>query len=103
MHFSSKYKRVKLISENKFYIHPQQIPIGFRWEMRCDQKTGTYKKMLIKIFFQFIPCTGTIEKVFENDYFREIFENFNSSHSCQPGIFKNTCCGNRFRSTESVI
>lgn len=96
--FCSKYKRKKLFLENSFYVEPQQIPIGFRWEMRFNRDSFTYSRKLIQNFFQFIPVTKTLTTIFKNSSFRNLFKDFNISHSCTSGIYKFGCCGDHFQS-----
>lgn len=96
--FTSKYKRQQYFSKTINFVEPKSVAIGFRWEQRIQKKTSIYKRQLVQNFFQFIPITQTITSVFKNNYYRELFINFNESHCCEPDTYKYSCCGKYFQS-----
>ena len=69
----SKYKREKNFESSKFYVKPRSIVISTRWDRKYCTKSKSYKKCLIQNFFQYIPILSTIEALFSNTSFHDLY------------------------------
>lgn len=98
---STVFKRNKKLSENDFYVKPQEIAIGLRWERKKIRRNG--RKMwvprLIQSTFQFFSIVGTLQAIFKSKEFRDMYFQYNSSktHNCTEGTIVDYCCGSTFK------
>lgn len=96
--FCSSFKRQKIFISNPFYVKPEEISVGFRWEKRFNTRTLSYNNKSVPNIFQFIPITKTLKSIFSNLDFFKLFLDFNNSHICKKDTYRYACCGNRFQS-----
>lgn len=47
------------------------------------------------IFMYTVPVSKTLHALFESKCFRDAF--FANDHVCEPGVWKNVCCGSLYR------
>lgn len=108
--FQTTYKRKKDYSSKSNYVHPREMAIGTRWEMKKFRRTyrRTNASKIIKIprmiqcFFQYVPILDTLKSLFDQDEFSEMHFKYNSSdsrHMCQEGRYMSFCCGRTFKNS----
>lgn len=97
---STVFKRRKKFSENPFYVQPQEIAIGMRWERKKIKRRGRsiWVPRLIQSTFQYVPIVQTLQTLFKSKEFREMYfqYNANKNHQCNEGTYFDYCCGSTF-------
>lgn len=85
----SDFKRTRQLTQQKTFIEP--IPVCYGTTL-CTV-TRNYKSVHINkaLLFYKIPLTQTLEALFDNNSFKSMF--INQNHICEPGVYKNFCCG----------
>lgn len=101
--YCSKYIRREALKNNVYYVAPEEIPVGHRWETKFNRSTGDYKKIIVQNRFIFIPITQTIKKLFLNIHFRSLFKEHQESHNCETSVYKYPCCGSSFQSLPEKV
>lgn len=97
--YETSYKFQKKIGTSLAYVHPEEMAIGNRFEMKRCQKTQIAVPRLIQSTFQFVPITKTVKSLFANADFRNMYMTYNSrgEHACTEGRYEYFCCGSVFK------
>ncbi|CAD6219684.1 GSCOCG00012934001-RA-CDS [Cotesia congregata] len=48
------------------YIHPVEIPLGYRIDQKLDRSSGTYSPDLVMETYQYVPVIDTLKLVISN-------------------------------------
>lgn len=94
--FTTEYRRKKELKKNPFYVEPEAISFGSVTKVvRRKHRQCIITKPLI---LYKVPVRKTIEALFKNEQFKIEFSK-SQLHVCQPGIYKNVCCGRVYENT----
>lgn len=104
------FKRRKHYAHELRYVHPKEMAIGTRWEMkkfrRINKRTGTSKIIkiprMIQCTFQYVSILNTLKSLFNQDDFMEMYFDYNSGekrHRCD-GKYSSFCCGETFKNSQ---
>lgn len=91
----STYKRQKKIENTKYYVKPEEKPIGSKWRMVPNSSKSIPDYELIQRRFQFVAISETLRSLFDNDVFKQMFLEYNNKkpHTCENGSYYDFCCG----------
>lgn len=99
--YETAYKFNKKVRSNSAYVHPEERVIGTRIEMKRCSKSNIAIPRMIQSTFQFVPITKTLESLFRNEDFRNLYLKHNSGkHVCTAGQYKYFCCGSVYKNNE---
>lgn len=102
--FSSAFKRKQDMISDEFYVAPNEIAIGTRFELKKLKKNGKVLKIprLMQSTFQYISILETIKTLFKCSDFHDLYftHNNENDHICKSGQYKYFCCGDRFKKIE---
>lgn len=106
---NSKNKRDKFFSKNATFIEPEEKAIGLHWEMK-KHSSSLYLPTQVQSKYQYVSITDTLISLFDKDDFRKVYLDYNSSdmmisnksrkHICEPGRYRDFCCGNIFEKND---
>lgn len=89
---STSYKRKKEL-KNKGYVEPIETAIGQKWKTKQNPLSGLPDYSITQTTFQYIPILRTLEHLFGQESFKQIFLEHNSDgHVCQAGLYERFCC-----------
>lgn len=91
----STYKRQKKIENTKYYVKPEEKPIGSKWRMVPNSSKSIPDYELIQRRFQFVAISETLRSLFDNDVFKQMYFEYNNKkpHTCENGSYYDFCCG----------
>lgn len=92
--YSSKFKRDKQNVKGNFYVAPVSRSLGGRWVVRKTKKYLHSTKHFVQSTFQYIPILETLEKLFKNQSFKDLY--FASNHVCDNKRLVSFCCSENF-------
>lgn len=101
MNTTTKLKNI--IRKNPLFVEPTEKAIGLKWKnAKVDPLTQIPDHGLIQSTFQYVSILKTLEALFKNDIFRELYIKYNKheKHKCVSGIYKDFCCGSICRSVD---
>lgn len=81
--FSTRYRRDKEITSKKLYVAPETIEF--------DTKKDS---------IQYIPIIKTLESVFSDEDFKNIYFAYNDTNTCVEGEYSEYCCGENYKNSE---
>lgn len=100
----TSFRRKKDAKSNPLYVAPKELSIGTRYELIKTKKRGEIAQIprLIQSTFQYISILETIKSLFRCNEFRDLYFEYNHGrdHVCQPGTYKDFCCGDNFKKIE---
>lgn len=97
----SASKLKKTFEKNPFFVKPIEKAIGLKWKnAKVDQQTQVPDYGLIQSTFQYVPILQTLNALFTNNPFREMYFKYNlhDKHRCEKGVYKQFCCGSVYQS-----
>lgn len=106
------YFRQKVLSKNKYYVAPIEIPMGLKWKTKIESDSDLPDHKLVQSTFQFVPPSKTLAALFSNPKFKRTFIEYNNQkqlNGCVQGVYDDYCCGNVaknfeiFRSSDTII
>lgn len=86
----SDYKRKKILHSSNYFISPKPIALSIRHDLK--RKYSELDKSTETADFYFVAPTDILKKLFLNKCFRDAYTH--EDHVCQPGIYRDFCCGN---------
>lgn len=93
--YKTTYLRNKTFKTHKHYFSAKQYSIKLK---RSKTKTKGKKRMKNKqCTFSYIHINKSLEIIFSNKSFRNLYENYNTHHSCNPKNLEGYCCGTNFK------
>lgn len=101
--FKTAYKRQKFVESFPSYVKPREIAIGTHFEMKRLKNQNISIPKLLQSRGYYIPITETVRVLFDNQHFRDVYMQFNSSnsiereHMCAEGVYCGFCCGKTFK------
>lgn len=102
--FGSSFRRKRNAKSDPSYVAPKELSIGTRYELIKTKRHGKMIKIprLIQSTFQYISILETIKSLFQCNEFRNLYfeHNHGRDHVCQPGVYKDFCCGDNFKKNE---
>lgn len=95
--YDSKYKRDQHFKKSIFYVEPEELSIGTRWDNKIGSKGHNVK--LIQSTFQYVSIISSIKSLFAQETFRDLYFAYNTGgkHKCSEGIFRDFCCAANFK------
>lgn len=103
---NSTYKRKKEIESNKFYVPPEKVAIGTRWEVKKikSRRNGRMISVprIIQCSFEYVSIVSTLRALFKCDDFRNLYLEYNANkdHVCESGKFRDFCCTKTYQENE---
>lgn len=101
---NTTYKRNKVCEQDIKYVAPIRKALGTCWTLAPGLNSPTKYPKRIQNSMQYIPITDTIKSLFLRDDFRETYFEYNfekkDAHNCQPGVFRDICCGGMLQNNE---
>lgn len=104
--YDSRYKRETKIFSSKYFVMPEEYGIGTHWELKKSKEIKCVLPKHLQSIFQFVPITQTLKSLFERQYFREMYFDYNSAekssdrHTCTAHKYVDFCCGTIFKQNE---
>lgn len=98
--FTTRHKREKQMSENRYYVAPKEIAIGTRIENMYDKEKQIEIPRLIQSTMQIIPIISTLKSFFDRKENLDMYFKHQTDHICQENVFENYCCGQNFKTEE---
>lgn len=99
----SHSKLIKKIKSDPHFVEPIEKSIGLKWKAaKVDPQTNIPDHGLTQPTFQFVSILKTLESVFKNKDFENMYIKYNrqEKHICENGIYQDYCCGTSFQSNE---
>lgn len=100
---NTHYKLKKDIRKSPYYVEPVEKAIGLKWKnAKVDPQTNIPDYGLKQSTFMYVPILNTLESLFKDKDFEELYIRYNrhEKHKCQPGVYKEFCCGSVYRSVD---
>lgn len=100
---NTHYKLKKDIKKNPFYVEPVEKAIGLKWKnAKVNPKTNIPDHGLTQSTFMYVPILRTLKSLFKDKDFEERYIRYNrhEKHKCEPGVYKDFCCGSVAKSIE---
>lgn len=76
--YKTTYKRKKKLCRSSYYVMPQEIALGLRWDLVREHKTLSSSLRLLQCKAQYISLIETLMTWFEREDFCDAFFEFNS-------------------------
>lgn len=101
---NSTFKRNNHLSASSFFVSPEEIAIGTRWELKKvidHQGDKNSIEQIIQNTYQYVSLVKTIESLFKNEEFRNCYFQNNTilDHKCESGRYKYFCCGSTYKNS----
>lgn len=98
----SSYKRKKQLQIHKNYVEPIEMAVGQKWKTKHDLQSHLPDYTLAQTTFQYIPILKTLQSLFSQDEFKQIYFQYNSneSHVCADGVYERFCCSEIAKNSE---
>lgn len=99
----STYIRQQELKRNDMFVEPEERVLGLHWEMKGQRKIHSNVPRLLPSKMHYIPILKTLESLFRQKDFREMYLDYNSGpnrHKCIPGIYEDFCCGSVYNVNE---
>lgn len=99
---NSSYKRKKQLKTHKHYVEPIEMAVGQKWKTKHDLQSHLPDHTLSQTTFQYIPILKTLQSLFSQDEFKQIYFQYNSdeSHVCTDGVYERFCCAEIAKNSE---
>lgn len=78
---NSNYKRKKYLQKDALYVKPKSCAIGVRWDGNL--------KTFVQCTFEYVSIQKTIESLFKQREFRELYFSYNSAKKYTDGVYEN--------------
>lgn len=97
--YDTSYKRRKIYEANKAYVRPIDQAIGTHWENRRDNRSKAILPFHDQSTFWYVEIQETLKVIFADDAFRSMYFKYNgeSGHKCTENVYKDYCCGEKFK------
>lgn len=96
----SRFKRKNIVKSNPLYVAPQSKAVGTRIEMIWDPVNSMEKPYLVQSSFQYVSIIDSLKSFFSVKENRDMYFQYQASHTCIEGIYERFCCGKLFQSSE---
>lgn len=96
---STSAKRRQFLKKSNEYVKPKAIAIGTKWTEKYSAQSDIPNHVLTQTTYHYVSIVETIKNSFVNDNFRKMYlkYNLNRNHVCSNGVYKEFCCGQRFK------
>lgn len=100
--FNTEYKRQNFFKKQPDYIRPTPLAIGTHMEIKRDAKSKVRMPTHVQSSYNYVPLLETLQTLFSNEKLCQLYFEYNAmkKHVCSDGIYKDFCCGSKFKSNE---
>lgn len=88
---------MKQLESNPFYVAPESLAIGARFEMRRLPKQHTAIPTQLQCRFAYVSILKTLKSTFQNEHFLQTYLDYNqfggNGHKCASDEYVDFCCG----------
>lgn len=98
--YKTRYIREKQLSNDEFYVEPQQKSVGTRIELVYDKITQVEKQRRIQSTLQIVSIISTLKAFFSRPENVNLYFKYQLEHQCQDGVYQNFCCGQVYKSED---
>lgn len=98
--FDSHIKRQKIVKSSNDHLKSREICIGTQMKMKKDKESNLNLPTQVRPTFQYFAIVETLKKLFSINHIKKLYFDYNlrQKHQCVPGVYKDFCCGQKFRS-----
>lgn len=100
---SSHYKRLKYFEDCALFVKPEPISVGLKWKSKSTAMSAQAVETFKQSTAQIVPIEKTLKALFSDTDFQQMYTKYNTEekHVCEPGIYRDFCCGSTFKNNET--